>query len=165
MGDAVARFRDSWAERRPDLDLSSMEVMGRVLRLAALMNQATEEGLAGSGVSRPEFEVLAALRRASPSGLRPGRLTRETISSGAATTKRLIRLEQAGLIARTPSERDRREVDVRLTEAGAALIDRLFAEQLEREAGILAPLPPAEREALAAALAAVLTPIDRAEGL
>ncbi|WP_420159201.1 MarR family transcriptional regulator [Nocardiopsis sp. CNT-189] len=94
-----------------------------------------------------------------------GRLTRETISSGAATTKRLVRLEQAGLIARTPSERDRREVDVRLTEAGAALIDRLFAEQLEREAGILAPLPPAEREALAAALAAVLAPIDRAEAL
>ena len=159
MPDAVARFRDRWARRRPDLDLSSMEAIGRVLRLAALMNQRTEAGLAGSGVSRAEFEVLAALRRA-PDGLHPGRLTAETISSGAATTKRLTRLEQAGLIERTPSARDRRQVHVRLTEAGAALIDRLFAGQLDREAAVLTPLSAEERAALATLLARVLDPID-----
>lgn len=102
MSDAVSRFLDSWSRLRPDLDLTSMAAMGRVLRLAALMNNATEDGLADAEVTRPEFEVLAALRR-SPHGLRPRQLTRETISSGAATTKRLTRLEAAGLITRTPS--------------------------------------------------------------
>lgn len=163
MGDAVSRFRDRWAVERPELDLSSMEVMGRVLRLAALINHATDAGLEGGPVTRPEFEVLAALRR-SPGGLRPSRLTRETISSGAATTKRLTRLESAGLITRTPSARDRREVDVALTAEGRELIDRLFAEQLEREREMLGPLSEEERAALADLLCRVLTPVDRAEG-
>jgi DNA-binding MarR family transcriptional regulator len=161
MSDAVSRFLDSWSRLRPELDLTSMAAMGRVLRLAALMNNATEDGLADAEVTRPEFEVLAALRR-SPHGLRPRQLTRETISSGAATTKRLTRLEAAGLITRTPLERDRREVQVRLTERGRALADTLFAEQLDREADLLQPLNSDERAQLADLLSRVLSPIDRA---
>ncbi|QUX26817.1 MarR family transcriptional regulator [Nocardiopsis akebiae] len=161
MSDAVSRFLDSWSRLRPDLDLTSMAAMGRVLRLAALMNNATEDGLADAEVTRPEFEVLAALRR-SPHGLRPRQLTRETISSGAATTKRLTRLEAAGLITRTPLERDRREVQVRLTERGQALADTLFAAQLDREADLLRPLTGDERAQLADLLSRVLAPIDRA---
>lgn len=161
MSDAVSRFIDSWTHLRPDLDLTSMAAMGRVLRLAALMNSVTDDALADAEVSRPEFEILAALRR-SPHGLRPRQLTRETISSGAATTKRLTRLEAAGLLTRTPLQRDRREIQVRLTERGHALADTLFASQLDREAGILEPLSEHERAHLAELLARVLTPIDRA---
>ncbi|GAA1454236.1 MarR family winged helix-turn-helix transcriptional regulator [Nocardiopsis tropica] len=161
MSDAVSRFLRSWTHLRPDLDLSTTAAMGRVLRLAALMNNITEDGLAGAEVTRPEFEVLAALRR-SPDGLRPRQLTRETIASGASTTKRLTRLESAGLITRTPLERDRREVQVRLTDRGRTLTDTLFAAQLDREATVLAPLDADERAQLADLLARVLAPIDRA---
>jgi DNA-binding MarR family transcriptional regulator len=161
MSDAVSRFLRSWTLLRPDLDLSTTAAMGRVLRLAALMNNITEDGLAGAEVTRPEFEVLAALRR-SPDGLRPRQLTRETIASGASTTKRLTRLESAGLITRTPLERDRREVQVRLTDRGRTLTDTLFAAQLDREATVLAPLDADERAQLADLLARVLAPIDRA---
>lgn len=160
MSDAVARFHDSWAHLHPHLDLSSMEAMGRVLRLAALANHITEDALTDSGVSRPEFEILAALRR-SPQGLRPRHLTRETISSGAATTKRLQRLEEAGHLTRTRMTRDRRETLVRLTPQGEDLIDTLFARQLDREATLLAPLSSDERAHLATLLARVLAPIDR----
>ncbi|MGW8529533.1 MULTISPECIES: MarR family winged helix-turn-helix transcriptional regulator [Nocardiopsidaceae] len=161
MSDAVSRFLHSWTRLRPDLDLSTVAAMGRVLRLAALMNNITEDGLAGAEVTRPEFEVLAALRR-SPDGLRPRQLTRETIASGASTTKRLTRLESAGLITRTPLERDRREVQVRLTDRGRTLADTLFAAQLDREATVLAPLSTDEQAQLADLLARVLAPIDRA---
>ncbi|GAA1003236.1 MarR family winged helix-turn-helix transcriptional regulator [Nocardiopsis tropica] len=161
MSDAVSRFLRSWTRLRPDLDLSTVAAMGRVLRLAALMNNITEDGLAGAEVTRPEFEVLAALRR-SPDGLRPRQLTRETIASGASTTKRLTRLESAGLITRTPLERDRREVQVRLTDRGRTLADTLFAAQLDREATVLAPLSTDEQAQLADLLARVLAPIDRA---
>ncbi|MCY9783827.1 MarR family transcriptional regulator [Nocardiopsis sp. EMB25] len=161
MSDAVARFRDAWAHQRPDLDLSSMETIGRVRRLASLMNTITDDHLADSDLTRPEFEVLSALRR-SPQGLRPRQLTRATLSSGAATTKRLIRLETAGLITRTPLQRDRREVQVQLTPQGRDLIDRLYPTQLDREAAVLAPLTPDERTQLADLLRRVLTPIDPA---
>ncbi|MET9794661.1 MarR family winged helix-turn-helix transcriptional regulator [Nocardiopsis alba] len=159
MTDAVQRFRDSWAHLHPHLDLTGMETMGRVLRLAALMNNITEDALTDSDVSRPEFEILAALRR-TPQGLRPRHLTRETLSSGAATTKRLTRLEQLGLLTRTRIERDRRETLVRLTPQGEQLIDTLFTHQLERETTLLTPLTPQERTHLATLLARVLTPID-----
>lgn len=159
MSDAVARFRDHWSHLHPDLDLTGMEAIGRVRRLAALANNRTDDALTDTGVSRPEFEILAALRRSS-GGLRPRHLTRETISSGAATTKRLARLEQAGLLTRTRIERDRRETLVRLTPEGETLADTLFARQLGIDTDLLAPLSQDERTHLAALLTRLLTPID-----
>ncbi|GAA3740988.1 DNA-binding MarR family transcriptional regulator [Spinactinospora alkalitolerans] len=161
MGDTVARISAQWREQRPDLDVSSMEVVGRVLRMAALVNQITEETFAEAGLIRPEFEVLSALRRADV-GLRPSQLTRETLSSGAATTKRLAKLERDGLLTRTASARDRREVDVRLTDAGRALIDRLLPRSLHAEADVLVALSQAERDRLAALLTKVLAPLEGA---
>ncbi|SDY55788.1 DNA-binding transcriptional regulator, MarR family [Saccharopolyspora shandongensis] len=159
MGDVVGRISAQWREQRPDLDVSPIDVIGRVRRLGALTNQLDESAFADSGLSRMEFEVLSALRRAG-GGLRPSQLTRETLSSGAATTKRLARLETEGLITRTSSRRDRREIDVRLTERGLELIDRLFPAQLERERDLLAPLAPDEREKLGELLAKVLESLD-----
>ncbi|MEU5852722.1 MarR family winged helix-turn-helix transcriptional regulator [Saccharopolyspora shandongensis] len=155
----VGRICAQWREQRPDLDVSPIDVIGRVRRLGALTNQLDEPAFADAGLSRMEFEVLSALRRAS-GGLRPSQLTRETLSSGAATTKRLARLETEGLITRTSSRRDRREIDVRLTERGLELIDRLFPAQLERERDLLAPLAPDEREKLGELLAKVLESLD-----
>ncbi|MEV0081572.1 MarR family transcriptional regulator [Saccharopolyspora sp. NPDC050642] len=155
----VGRISAQWREQRPDLDVSPIDVIGRVRRLGALTNQLDESAFADSGLSRMEFEVLSALRRAG-GGLRPSQLTRETLSSGAATTKRLARLEAEGLITRTSSRRDRREIDVRLTERGLELIDRLFPAQLERERDLLAPLAPDEREKLGELLAKVLESLD-----
>ncbi|MEV6228743.1 MarR family transcriptional regulator [Saccharopolyspora shandongensis] len=155
----VGRISAQWREQRPDLDVSPIDVIGRVRRLGALTNQLDESAFADAGLSRMEFEVLSALRRAG-GGLRPSQLTRETLSSGAATTKRLARLETEGLITRTSSRRDRREIDVRLTERGLELIDRLFPAQLERERDLLAPLAPDEREKLGELLAKVLESLD-----
>lgn len=151
MGDVVGRIREQWERQRPELDVSSIDVIGRVMRLAALVTQLNEEALAPEGLARSEFEVLSALKRAG-GALRPSELTRETLSSGAATTKRLSRLESAGLISRTASSRDRREVEVRLSEAGTELIDRLFPEQLAREQGVVNALDGAERDQLASLL-------------
>ncbi|GAA4883299.1 MarR family winged helix-turn-helix transcriptional regulator [Saccharopolyspora cebuensis] len=163
MDDAVGRIQDQWRRQRPDLDVSSVGVVGRVLRLTALLKQVNETALAEDGVSGAEFEVLSALRRAG-GGLRPSELTRETLSSGAATTKRLTRLESLGLISRATSARDRREVDVRLTEEGYELIDRLFPEQVVRERGVLDALTEDELARLGALLAKALAGAERALG-
>ncbi|TWG07413.1 MarR family winged helix-turn-helix transcriptional regulator [Saccharopolyspora dendranthemae] len=159
--DVVGRIREQWSEQHPDLDLTPIEVIGRVRRLAALTNQRHDEVLDDLRLSRMEFEVLSALRRAG-GGLRPSQLTREMLSSGAATTKRLARLEEDGLITRNTSARDRREVDVRLTERGREVIDRVFPAQLEHERALLEPLSAEERARLGELLAKVLGPMDLA---
>lgn len=159
--DVVGRIREQWSEQYPDLDLTPVEVIGRVRRLAALTNQRHDEVLDDLRLSRMEFEVLSALRRAG-GGLRPSQLSREMLSSGAATTKRLARLEEDGLITRNTSARDRREVDVRLTERGREVIDRIFPAQLEHERALLDPLSAEERARLAELLAKVLGPMDLA---
>ncbi|MDI2032266.1 MarR family transcriptional regulator [Saccharopolyspora sp. TS4A08] len=157
--DVVGRIREQWREQHPDLDLTPIEVIGRVRRLAAITDQRHDDDLDELKLSRMEFEVLSALRRAG-GGLRPSRLTKEMLSSGAATTKRLARLEQDGLITRNPSTRDRREVDVRLTDRGREVIDRVFPAQLERERALLDPLTDEERTRLGELLAKVLGPLD-----
>ena len=159
MDDVVGRIHEQWRAQRPDQDVSTVGVIGRVVRLTALMNQVNETALADEGLSRAEFEVLCALRRVD-GGLRPSELTRETLSSGAATTKRLTKLERDGLITRATSTRDRREIHVRLTDEGRALTARLFPEQLRRERDVLAPLEPDEREQLGDLLAKVLSSLD-----
>ena len=60
----------------------------------------------------------------------------------ASASEVLAKLETAGMIVRTPSEMDRRTVDVALTEAGAAHAGEASCR------GLLDPLDAQERETL-----------------
>lgn len=145
-------------EVRPDLDTSGMAVIGRVLRLASLIRRDTDDLLAGHELTRAEFDVLCALRRNGV--LNPGQISREMLSSGAAITKRLDRLARMDLVTRTASERDRRVVQVRLTDKGTALIDDLLPRQLEAERSALANLSEVDRAELAGLLGTVLQTVE-----
>ena len=68
-------------------------------------------------------------------------------SSGA--TKRLDRLERAGLIERSPDPQDRRGTLIGLTPAGRELIDGVTEAHLENERRLLSALTADEREQLA----------------
>ncbi len=103
--------------------------------------------------------MLAALRRAGRP-LRAGEVTTMTGAPGASITKRLDRLERAGLVERTVAERDRRGVLVALTDAGTTLVDEVFPQQLDRERAALVDLDEAERAELARLLAVVLRRLD-----
>ncbi|SPU53714.1 MarR family transcriptional regulator [Bordetella trematum] len=81
------------------------------------------------------------------------------LSSGAMT-HRIDRLQQAGLIARTPHPQDRRSVLVSLTAEGLAVIDRVLPDYLEELHTTLAALSQAERRQLAALLKRVLAAHD-----
>ncbi|MFC8732338.1 MarR family winged helix-turn-helix transcriptional regulator [Luteimicrobium sp. NPDC057192] len=159
--DYVDRLRAQWAERIPGLDTSSAEVVARVLRIGALVGHANDRALEDEGLNRGEFELLAALRRADRP-LRAREITTVTESPGASITKRLDRLERDGLVERTVPERDRRGVLVALTPAGVALVDRLFPEQIAREASAVSALSAEDRERLGGLLATVLRTLDPA---
>jgi DNA-binding MarR family transcriptional regulator len=157
--DYVARLREEWADQLPDLDTSPAEVVARITRIAAIVGRRHESALARHDLTRAELELLAALRRAGRP-LRAREVGTVTDSPGATITKRLDHLHDAGLVARSTPERDRRGVLVSLTDAGQGLVDDVFPEQIERERAVVEPLSTAEQEVLAALLARVLERID-----
>lgn len=64
----------------------------------------------------------------------------------------LNKLEQAGLISRTPSETDHRTTDIRLTPDGEALEKEASAKRVERHEQMFAVLSEEEKDTLIALL-------------
>ncbi|MFD9964666.1 MarR family winged helix-turn-helix transcriptional regulator [Amycolatopsis sp. NPDC058986] len=143
--DHVARIQAEWARERPDLDVSPQGVIGRLHRVAALLTDQLCLVYHRYGLSEGEFDVLAALRRAGdPFERAPGELAAFTMVTTGAMTKRLDRLERAGLVARRPSTTDGRGRVVALTPAGRDLFDEAFTEHMRNERRLLDDLTPAE---------------------
>ncbi|MFF2452005.1 MarR family winged helix-turn-helix transcriptional regulator [Isoptericola sp. NPDC058082] len=157
--DYIERVRAQWAERLPGVDTSPADVGARVRRIAALLEVEVSGDLATRDVTRAELDVLTALRR-SGRPLRAGEITTMTGSPGASITKRLDRLERAGLVERAVHERDKRGVLVALTVEGEELVDELFPRQIEHERAALVDLSEAERAELGRLLAVVLRRLD-----
>ena len=132
--DAVDRIRSQHAARYPDLDTRAFGVTGRVLRLAQLFESKRTDHLAGFGLTPGDFDVLATIRRTQGSdGVNPGQVLQSVLITSGGLTKRLDRLESAGLIRRHPDPADRRATLLRLTPPGADLVDRVIPSLLAME--------------------------------
>jgi DNA-binding MarR family transcriptional regulator len=143
--DHVGRIQAEWHRERPDLDVSPQGVIGRLHRVGVLLSDQLNAVYQRFGLSEGEFDVLAALRRAGdPFERAPGELATFTMVTTGAMTKRLDRLEAAGLLTRRPSAADGRGRVVALTPAGRALIDEAFAAHMRNEHRVLADLSPTE---------------------
>ncbi|MGW4569266.1 MarR family winged helix-turn-helix transcriptional regulator [Streptomyces sp. NPDC004561] len=161
--DTVASVVRQWRAVHPGLDTGPMEIIGRINRCAALLQQAEDAPLRRAGLSRPEFDLLGALRRTGHE-LTPGELARETFSSGAAVTKRLKQLTERGLVERRGDTRDRRVAHVRLTDTGRDLVDGILPEQLGYETSVLSTLAPEGQDELAGLLAELLSRLEGRTG-
>jgi DNA-binding MarR family transcriptional regulator len=147
--DGVDRIVGQWAHERPDLDTGAMAVFGRIFRLARIAGDRVEKAYAAFGIGRPEFDVLATLRRAGePYQLSPGALSASMMLSTGGTTARLDRLEKVGMVVRSPSPSDRRGVVVRLTPHGFDVIDRAVGAGLAEQERLLAHLSAEKRHQL-----------------
>lgn len=159
--DEVDRLVTSWQQERPDLDVTPLQVLSRVSRLARHLDRARRASFAEYDLEPWEFDVLTALRRAGkPYELSPGALLRATLVTSGTMTNRIDRLEQAGLVRRRPDPEDRRGVLVSLTDDGRARVDAAFADLLRREQELLAGLGSDEQKVLADLLRTLLTPFD-----
>ncbi|MFD1940416.1 MULTISPECIES: MarR family winged helix-turn-helix transcriptional regulator [Nonomuraea] len=159
--DEVDRLVASWQQERPDLDVTPLQVLSRVSRLARHLDRARRASFAEHDLEPWEFDVLTALRRAGkPYELSPGALLRATLVTSGTMTNRIDRLEQAGLVRRRPDPEDRRGVLVSLTDEGRARVDAAFADLLRRERDLLASLGSDEQKILADLLRTLLTPFD-----
>lgn len=153
--DTVSAVIGQWQDIHPGLDTRPMEIIGRINRCAALLQQAEDAPLRRAGLTRAEFDLLGALRRTGHE-LTPGELARETFSSGAAVTKRLRQLQERALVERRADTRDRRVAHVRLTDEGRELVDRILPDQLAFERSALSGLTEERHRDLSARLAELL---------
>lgn len=163
LRDEVDSLVEAWQRERPDLDVSPMQVLSRVTRLARHLDKQRSAAFAASGLESWEFDVLAALRRAGPDHrLSPGQLLKETMVTSGTMTNRVDRLVSRGLVTRDPHPEDRRAVLVGLTDTGRRAVDTAFTDLLAAEQQILADLDPAHRETITVALRELLAPYGSA---
>jgi DNA-binding MarR family transcriptional regulator len=148
--DGVDLILEQWRRERPDLDPSPIGVVGRISRLARELEQRLEPVYREHGLEPGWHDVLATLRRIGPPHrVRPTEFSSALMLTSSGTTKRLDRLEQAGLITREPDPGDRRGTLITLTAAGRRLIDSVTEAHLENERRLLSALGDAEQRRLA----------------
>lgn len=161
MQDEVDRLVAAWRRERPDLDVSPMEILSRISRLATYLDRARKQAFAAHNLESSEFDVLSALRRAGdPYRLSPGQLVQETLVTSGTMTNRVDRLVTKGLVDRMPDPADRRGVQVQLTASGRAAVDGALVALLDSERELLAGIGTNDREAVAAALRTLSLPFD-----
>ncbi len=148
--DRVDRILEQWAQERPDLDVSPLGVIGRLHRVAEMLDAELAVVFRQAGLGAGDFDVLATLRRAgAPYELSAGEIAESTMVTSGATTKRVDRLAVLGLVVRRTSEGDGRSRQIRLTDDGVTLIDELVEVHVANEHRLVGMLEETDRGVLA----------------
>ena len=106
-----------------------------------------------AGVSPHQVGLLVAIKYAP--GVTVGELAVDERVSTAAMSKRVSRLERDGLVMRTQSEKDRRQVGLTLTDDGQRTLRRVRSRRTAWLASRLDTLSPDELAAVGAAVTAL----------
>jgi DNA-binding MarR family transcriptional regulator len=160
--DAVERIAEQWARERPELDVGPMLVVGRIHRLAELLDQELRPVFAAADLGNGDFDVLASLRRSgAPYKLTPTELAGTTMVTSGAVTKRVDRLVRQGLVERSVSETDGRGRVIALTAEGKDLQERLHPQHLANEERLIAALDAGERRELGRLLSKLLVSLEQ----
>lgn len=154
--DSVDQILTQWKNVRPDLNCSSMGVVGRLRRTSNSWKNAMDHVFKKHGLSSIEFDILATMRRSDPSGITPTELYKTLMLSSGAVSTRLEKLVKEGLVERISSAHDRRSCKVILTKNGMALIDTALNAHVENMDKMLEVLTQSEQTQLANLLRKIL---------
>ncbi|ROS00183.1 DNA-binding MarR family transcriptional regulator [Sinobacterium caligoides] len=122
--DKVDEIIEQWNQVRPDLDVSSMSLVGRFKRITQHLSQEMTKTFAEYGLNAASFDVLATLLRTGPPyALSPNDLLATMMVTSGTMTNRIDQLSKSGLVERMQNPDDARSVIVSLTEKGFAIID------------------------------------------
>ena len=140
--DAVDRIVREWTEIGTAVDVTPIEIIGRISRLSRIIDRRLADNFAEHDIESWMFDVMATLRRVgSPHELSAGELVKRTMVTTGAMTNRIDRLEKRGFVTRVPSTTDRRSVMVQLTATGIAKVDDVSGSHYELERHLLEALP------------------------
>jgi DNA-binding MarR family transcriptional regulator len=162
--DSIDRMLGQWSWSSYDLSLEQMSVSKRITRLARYLEDLATACLAPLGLERSEFDVLATLLRSGPAGeMTPTGLARSLLISGPGLTKRLIHLEERGLVTRRLDPNDRRSLLVTLTSEGRGLAERSAQAHAKATAELFDSMPTAAREQLNSLLRDLILTVEQPE--
>lgn len=161
MRDSFDLVVEGWRSTRDDLDVSAVEVVARLGRVRAIIEQSMEALLAEHGLTVAGFSALAAVARLEgEDGVTQVRLMRELRLTSGTVSVRVDRLVADGLTERGPDPEDRRGTRIRLTAKGREVFERAAPAHLANERRLLAALAPDDRDRLAALLRTLLIDLD-----
>jgi DNA-binding MarR family transcriptional regulator len=158
--DLEARIRLALG-RWPELDPEVEGIVSRVCTASQWLDRSARETASRLGLTKEEFKVLLALDDGHRSH---GALCRELGVSTGAMTNRLDKLERSGLVARSPDPRDRRGVQLELTDAGGSVLDKTINVGARRERELLSLLSASDRRQLNRLLKKLVVSLERELG-
>lgn len=120
-------------------------------RLDRALRRQLDERVERHGLTTLQYTTLSVLR--ARSGLSNARLARRALMTPQSMSEVLARLEEKGLIRRSPDPDHGRILRVDLTAAGLETLAECDEVVDEIEARMFAELAPSDRERLASALA------------
>lgn len=141
----------------PSLDPVELGAYFSLIEVSSLLRHTVEQQLKDAGdLSYVQFQLLATLGDAPGGSRRMTDLADGVVYSRSGLTYQAGLLEQAGLVARAPALDDERSVTVTITDAGRALLARVFPGHIEvLHRLLLDPLSREQVEQLAELLASV----------
>ncbi len=161
MRDAVDEILAQWERERPDVDVSSMGVAGRIARTERLLRPALDNVFTAFGLESWEFDVLATLRRSgTPFELSVGELLSSMMVTSGTMTNRIDRLVGRELVERRSAPGDGRVVKVKLTRTGRSLIDRAVPAHADNLRQLMSGLTPTARKQLDGLLRKLLASLE-----
>jgi DNA-binding MarR family transcriptional regulator len=123
-------------------DRLALRVHVRLASCRNLLMRESRRSVERWGLTLPQFDALAELRRASRTGFTFGELSRLLLVTSGNLTGIVDRLEAEGLVRRVQGTEDRRVVRIVLTPKGRRLVDRimpLHARDIETALSFMTP--------------------------
>ncbi len=154
--DRVDLILEQWKAVRPDLDCSSMGIIGRLRRTSNAWKSRMDKIFKQHGLTSIEFDILATMRRSDPTGVTPTELYKTLMISSGAVSTRIEQLVKEGLVERISSEHDRRSCKVTLTAKGIELVDTALNAHVKNMDNMLSALTASEQKQLTSLLRKIM---------
>jgi DNA-binding MarR family transcriptional regulator len=153
----------AWDRELPGVPTRSVVLVSAVKQVAAALRHAREQALRAAGVDAATLDLLSTLRRSGdPYVLTTRDLAERCLVSAGAISQRVARAEREDLVTRSAGAG--RRVDVTLTAAGHALVERTAAQVLAADEALLHGIDDATLARLEQALTGWSQDLRRTEG-
>lgn len=123
----TTQFVSYWLTQRPDLDSDSLALQLTVARIGLLSRRTLSSLAEAEGITAIDFNIMGAIKRASHAGpVHPSDLGKLFSLTSSTISYRTDRLFERGLVDRLGQAGDRRVIQLRLTPAGEAKVDKVM---------------------------------------
>jgi DNA-binding MarR family transcriptional regulator len=161
LADSVDGLLASWAQARPDLDMSPVAVVSRLSKVRAYLDRGLDDIFESFGLSAADFAALVTLARLGDRGdVSQRRLAGELGLTPGTVSIRVDRLVEQRWATRSPDPDSKRNVLIGLTPTGRDLFEAVVPVHLANEARLLAALTDDERHQLAGLLRKLLAEFE-----